>query len=248
MKDPGPNPVELLTHILAATGPAAISSPGVHGLTPILYPAIFFDDCSGTEPYQVSGTGEGFQASYVTEAAFVGLNGLKLQTRETGAAAGDYAAAGIYLPANELPIIRVQFLFARPPTTSTHFYTNLALRPDDTSFTYGSNIEIAWQAPSISYWKKTNAGWSMSAIPGWLLQPDNHAWNHLELAINLATACYHEIKLNGQTLSIPTEPLDPSASADRGPLLFVELRTRAAEAVQANSHFDQILVTAEAAP
>ena len=248
MKDPGPNAVELLKYILAATGPAAISSPGVAGLNPILYPAIFHDDCTGTEPYEVTGTGEGFQASYVTEAAFVGLNGLKIQTRETGAAIADLSTAKIWLPANALPIIRAQFLFARDPNTSTHFYTQLQLRADDESSMWVSQVEIGWQAPSISYWKKVNAAHSMTAIAGWLLQPAYHAWNHLQLAINVATACYHEIKFNGKTLSIPTEPLDATATINRGPLLELQLQTRCGAAEQANSHFDQILVTAEAAP
>ena len=248
MKDPGPNAVELLNYILAATGPAAISSPGVHGLNPILYPAIFFDDCSGTEPYQVTGTGTGFQATYVTEAAFVGLNGLKVQTRETGAAAGDIASAKINLPANALPIIRVQLLFARDPDTDTHFYTALWLQSDNGINSYLAKVEIAWQAPSVSYYKKANGTWAMAAIPGWLVQPDNHSWNHLQLAINLNTLCYHEIKLNGLTHSIPTEPLEPGVTANRGPLLMLTLQTRTGQAVQANTHFDQILVTAEAAP
>lgn len=248
MKDPGPNAVELLDHILKATGPAAISSPGIAGLNPILFPAIFHDDCSGTEPYLVTGTGTGFQASYVTEAAFLGLNGLKVQTRETDAAVGDWCKAIIHLPANKLPIIRAQLLLARDPNASTHFYTHLHLSADDKTTYWLGEVQIAWQAPSVSYLKKTNAGHSMYAIPGWLLQPANHAWNHLELAINVANGCYHQIKLNGQTLSIPTQPLESGATQARGPLLALQLQTRNGAAVQANSHFDQILVTAEAAP
>ena len=248
MKDPGPNAVELLNYILAATGPASISNPGLHGLNPMLYPAIFFDDCSGTEPYEVTGTGEGFQVSYVTEAAFVGLNGLKVQTRDTGAAGGDLATATLNLPANALPIIRVQFLVARDPNTSPNFYTQLQIRADDEVTYYIAQVEIAWQTPSLSYLKKVNAGHSMTPIPGWLLQPAYHAWNHLQLAINVATGCYHEIKFNGKTLSIPTEPMETASPQARGPLLNIDLETRTAAAAQANSHFDQILVTAEAAP
>jgi len=248
MKDPGPYPVELLKAILEAQAPALASSPGIFSLKPILLPAIFYDDCEGTPPYIVTGTGDGYQASYVTEAAFVGLHGLKIQTRETGAAGSDNAAATIHLPANELPIIRLQALFARPETTSTNYYTEFRLRADDETSYFIAQVRIGWQAPSIEYHKKINAGWSYTAITGWYLEPAHHAWNHLQLAINVATGCYLEIKLNGKTHSIPTEPLEPGATQTRGPLLDFQLKTTAIAALQSTTPFAQILVTAEEAP
>jgi len=246
MKDPGPHVVALLTAILDKTCAALPSAAGYLTLKPILHPAIFYDDCEGTEPYIVTGTGDGYQASYVPEAALVGLTGLKVQTREAGAASGDLAQAHIHLPGNALPIIRVQMLIARPPPTSTNYATAIHLSADYGDYLYRSVVEINWQTPSVSYWKKANGFWSMTAIAGWLMEPANHRWHHLQLAINAQTGHYYEIKSDGRTHSIPLEQMEPIATANRGCQLELELRTRTCEAVQANTHFDQILVTAEA--
>jgi len=248
MKDPGPYPVELLKAILDVHGASRISLPGIFSLKPVLFPAIFYDDCEGTEPYTVSGTGDGFQGSYVTEAAFVGLNGLKIQTRETGAAASDYARADLLLPLGPGPVIRLQLMFRRPNTTSADFTTLFMLYTDDEVRRLDASIEAHWNAQRLAYLKKTNAEWTMTQVEQWHLERDNNRWHKLDLAINLLTAQYVHIKLNGKVCAPDPTDLETTGTAGRGRILDFRLKTTAIAAAQAETQFDQILITTEEAP
>jgi len=248
MKDPGPYPVELLKAILEAPGVAGAGAAAVYPQLPMIFPAIFHDDCEGTEPYSVTGTGTGWEAKYAPAAAYVGLNGLDVETRETGAAGSDFCRADLLMPANIKPIIRFQCLLARKPLTSTNFRTNIMLTADDATTLYLAQIQLTWQTPSIAYLKKTNGTWDITVIDTWHPNYQDKGWNHLQFAINVATGCWHEIIMNGLRLSIPTAPLSPGATQTYAPYLKLRLETWALAPTQSSTIYDQILVTAEEAP
>lgn len=248
MKDPGPHPVELLNDITKGSGLRSVSRPGLHSLQPILLPAIFFDDCSGTLPYQNVGTGADWQIAYVTDAPYVGLNGLKVETKPTDPAENDYARAEIQMPANEFPILRFQALVTRAITTSTNFITSIAVTADDGAQGYLAEIQIDWNTPAFSYSKKVNAGFEITPIDDWHPNYQDKGWNHVQLAINMATGSYHEIIMNGKRHSIPTEPMGLVPTTNWAPFIKLWLQTQAVAAAQAATYFDQILVTAEREP
>jgi len=245
MKDPGPHPVALLDDIDRGCGASSISVPGLHSLQPILLPAVFFDDCSGTMHYQVDGTGTDHQVDYATAAAYVGLNGLKIQTKQTTPAINDDAYAQLYMPANELPIVRLQLLMARMSGSSGTPATDVYLFNDNESFYHTAQVHIVWNPPVVSYLKKDNGTWSLNTIDTWKVNYLDEGWNHLELAVNVDRGFYHEIVLNGKRLSIPTQPMEPDTAKAYGRHLQMRLLTTALAAERAAIMFDQILVTAE---
>ncbi len=248
MKDPGPYPVELLKAILEAPGVAGAGAAAVYPQLPMIFPAIFHDNCEGTRPYTVTGTGTGWEARYENAAAYVGLNGLDVETKDATPASSDFCRADLLMPANILPIIRFQCLLARKPATSTNFKTNIMLTADDATTLYLAQIQFDWQTPSIAYLKKSNGTWDITVIGTWQPNYQDKGWNHVQLAINVLTGCYHEIIMNGLRLSIPTELLSPGITQSYAPYLKLRLETWAVANAQASTIYDQILVTAEEAP
>lgn len=247
MKQPGAYPSELLKDIARGSGTASVAAPGLHTQHGNLLPAMFFDDCSGTLAYQTCGTGVGWQVAYLDSAAYVGLFGLKVETKADTPVEYDYARAELQMHAHELGILRFQMLLCRAPETSADFITTIAVFPDDGVQGYLAEIQIDWATPAFSFLKKVNAGFAMTPVPGWLPNYKDNGWNHVQLAVNVAAGHYLELLLNGKRLSIPTEPLGLAPTEPWAPFVKMWLQTRAVAEAQASTYFDQILVTAERA-
>jgi len=247
MKDPGPNPVELLTAILAKTGAAPPSSPGPLALGSIPYPALFADDCSGAFNYQVSVSGDGAEAKYDPAAAFTGSHGILIRTRAAGATIGDWCAITAFLPDSPLPIIRFQLLLSRPTDTSPQTKTRILILQDDTLFSYNPKFEISHQTHRMSCRAKMNAVWTDPYIDDLFIQEDNRQWHHFNFTINKLTHEYGPFACNGRLYPLPALPLEPLATDGRVPRIQFEIRTEAGEALQANTHIDHVLITGEEA-
>lgn len=247
MKDPAPNPVAILTDFLVLHRTQLASSPGLHSLIRIIHPTIFYDDGSGTFSYDATGTGADYTANYVTGAAFTRLNGMQLQTKTTTPAANDLVSAYKYLPLGPGPIVRLQLLFRRASGTSTNFTSAFRMLPDNETNLLTAEVEAHWQSGKLAYHKKTNGAWAMTELADSFLQPDNNQWHKLDVAVNIHTHKWVHIILNGKTLALPALELETAASANHGRILNFILGTLALEAVQAETHLDQILITTEEA-
>lgn len=255
MKDPGPNNLEQLIQanttlaaILAATGAPAPSSPGIFSLYPILHPALFYDNAEGTFQWTVTGTAGEYKASYETSGALVGLKGLVMHTKTDTPAGGDYVKANIYVPGGAGPIVRFQLSFRRDAATSTHFTTQIRFHVNNEANILNAFLEAHWQIARLAYLMKTNGGWAMTEMDDSHLRPGEGQWHTLNVAINIETAKWISIVLNGKSLTIANDALEEGVSTyhDRG--IRFELGTLAIPNEMAGSHFDQLLITTEEAP
>jgi len=254
MKDPGPNTLEQLiaanaklAALAAGGGGASASSPGLYSLKPILHPAIFFDDASGTFNYTINATGEDYTADYDPASAFVGLKGITLKTKATTPAAGDHVWADMPLPLGPGPVFRVQLLMRTPATGSTNTITGISLSADDELNTLTVALEAHWAALKLAYQKKSNGSWAMTEMPDSKLRIDEKQWHTLDFAFNIPTRKWLHIILNGKTLSITADDVQATTSVNRGRFVRLRLINSTPVAEQAVTHLDQILITTEEA-
>jgi len=248
MKAPGPYRVELLKAILDAQPPAIASSPGIFSLHPILHPALFYDNAEGAFQWTVTGTAGEYKASYETSGALVGQKGLVMHTKTETPANNDYVRTSIYVPGGPGPIVRFQLSFRRDAATSTHFSTEFRFSVDNETNKLQAWLEAHWQIMRLAYQMKINAGWTMTEMDDSHLRAGEGQWHNLNVAINIETAKWVSIVLNGKSLTIANDDLEKAVSTyhDRG--IQIQLGTIAVAALMAGSHFDQILITSEEAP
>jgi len=247
MKLPDPNAVALLKSILDAQAAPSITSPGIYSLKPILHPAIFYDDAAGTFNYTLTGTGEDYVGRYDNVPAFVGTNGILLQTRATTPAAMDVVQARKCVPANKLPIISLRALWKYPAAGPTNVRVRFSINHSLGTQYHEAQVQFCAYAPYAQFLKKTNGTWALSDIPGWVVAGGDDRWQDVTLRVNTETGCYVSIEFNGQTYSIPTEPTRLYTGSNIGPTLEIALWLQIIEALQGTAHFAQILLTAEEA-
>jgi hypothetical protein len=207
---------------------------------PILYPALFYDDCNGTLPYSATGDGADYIAAYQTVAPLAGTKQLRLQTRTTGPTTGDAVTIALHTfltPAKLLRLIAHFKTYQSPPHSilyfAFHWYdgTNqhlaiIRLRTDE--------ADVAYYGPAPNY----------TTLSGVTFNPTTGHWHRLDFAINVADALYHRLTFdhniaNMQSIAIPT-----TADATLPHLrLIVTLETT--QNALAYCALDQILLLAE---
>lgn len=247
MKNPAPNPVAILTHLLDLHRSRFASLPGLHSLIRIIHPVLFYDDASGTFQYEVAATGADFVANYVTAAAFIRVNGLQLLTKETTPAADDEVLAQMFLSAGPGPIVRLQCVFRRGAAPSGDFTSTFRLQPDNETHILDATIEAHWSAARLAYLKKTDGAWAMTELADSKIDPVQNSWHKLDFAINTLTEEWAYIKLDGKALAISPLAIEPAASIGRGRIMALTLGTTAVAAAQAETNIDQLLITTEEA-
>lgn len=215
-----------------------ITTPISH--VPILFPAIFYDDCAGTFNYQDSGDGADYAAAYNSAYAYVGEKGIQLRTRTTTPASGDVVSITKSIPLPPTQLLRVQLNFATLVTTrQPNIYVallyydgssvnapELAFTPADSKVYYAASFRSDYTDTGLTY------------------NPVQNNWNHLDFSVNLSAGKYHNLTVNNGIADLSTISVPTSADATAAILkLFLEIETRTASYYYAG--LDQILVTTE---
>lgn len=207
---------------------------------PILYPAIFYDDCSGTYRYQNTGDGADFSSEYLTSAAFIGTNGIQMRTRTTNPAADDYVTLSktLHLPPSKL--IRLQ-LSAMNPLTSPNLHLIASLHWYDGTNVYMCRIRLTMADEKVYYC----SGWApVYTDTGLHWYHEAYAWNRLDISANINEGKFHRLTVNEQTLDMSAISL-PSTASGLTPHLMFQVSVITAANARATAYFDQFLLTGE---
>lgn len=211
---------------------------------PILHPAILYDDASGTFNWLDMGTPADYTADYDPSAAYVGINGIQLNTKQTTPAANDYVRIyrHIWLPPHQL--LRIQLVFNHVDKDisaylrvilhwyqgETHYVAGIRTKADDGEVSYASGITGV-----IATW---------TVLPGVTIPLMDDVWNKLDLSVNWIDAMYQYIHLNDTIVdgtALPVGSLEYAAAKVLS--IYIELETL--QAAQAIARLDQILLTPE---
>ena len=207
---------------------------------PIIWPALFYDDASGTFDYVASGTGADWTAEYSTDTVLLGTKSLKLQTRLTDPASGDIVSLYKHLPVPPRKLARIQLAFCLG-TAATN--GNLWARAfyHDGAKAHKFEIRCIYADESVQYLDHNN---DYLTIPNAFWSKATNVWNSFDLSIHLNPPKYHLLRLNGLTFDL-SALLPYSYSETSTPKFMPGITIRATAAAWTLFYFDQILVTPE---
>jgi len=218
-----------------------------HGFStiPVIHPALYFDDCSGTFTWQATGTGADWTAEYDPIAAHVQVNGLLLKTRQTTPTYPNYTSIyrRLWLPPRG--VLRLQLVFSTLIDLPAR-YLHFAISWNDGVVAHDAGLHFASSTGAVSYITGYSSGdFTWTQIPGWVYSTIEHSWNKLDLSFNLQTNRYHKIELNeyaldGTDIHVHSHPLALAKHVH----LYIRLLNSSAD--QVTAYIDQILLTQEA--
>jgi len=212
---------------------------------PIIHPALFFDDSSGTFNWIPCAEGDDYTAEYDPVAAFVQLNGILLKTKLTTPAINDYVQIERHLWLPPLGILRLQVMFCllsyRP-----YQKIELILIWYDKLSQHAAGLQLMGHTDAVGYLTGYSVpNFSYTTIPYLRLTHGSNLWNKVDLSVNPLTDTYHRIQVNERVLDGSPYPIFVEATAVPQELMLL-IKTTTLEAVQATAYIDQILLTQEA--
>jgi len=205
-----------------------------------LWPVLFQDDCTGTLTYVVSGTGADYSVGYDTGYAYVGLKGIRAQTRATTPTIGDNVIIQKYLWLPPAKLARLRLCYMQYDDTVDHYFylgfywftgsvRNLTLLR-----TNSANRSCAYLDSAGSY----------QTISGATVPRANYVWSYFDLSVNLSTAYYKRAQINDASFDLSAYPAISEANAtERHLRLHLALETQ--EAARAWAGLDEIIITGE---
>lgn len=207
---------------------------------PTLYPALFYDDASGTMNYTLSGDGSDYSVGYNTAAAYVGTNGLRMSTRVTSPASGDEVLAYKHIPQPPTQLARIRLLTKQPTANPHALISFLFYWWDGTNF-YAPEILLDTRDEKVYYATGVRSGYTDSGVTFTEL---NGFWNYLDLCVNLNTHKYGTLRVNNSLADLSSIDIPSSAGAYSGVIRFY-LALQSVSADTCYADFDQIIITAE---
>lgn len=245
MKDPGPNPVELLTAILAATGngvTAAVPGPAVN---PTLWPAMFY--WKGDPQLHMKQTGtNNFSVAIEDddEHALCGHRNIRMITDDSSPAGNDRVEIRKSLPLPTSSLVRLQFAMAFPYTNTNRSY-EIQMEHFDGTDKYTAWWRLACGSPATPQVQYKNSGSVWTVIPGFVFCTGDLYWNKVDITMNIADHTQHNVTVNDQSTDLSHEAFY-SAGVAEPPRVELMIRLIITTAQTHTLYLDHILVTAPA--
>jgi len=169
---------------------------------------LLLDDMEGTDLWTASGNAGDYDVSLDTAAAFFGTKGLNMKSRVTSPASGDYVKALrlIPFPGSDLCVIRFRVCL---PDVSKLDKFRLLVQFFRSSRSRIAGLEYHPNDPDLKY-QDSVAGWTV--LSGYDQAVVDGEWFTMELALDLATAKYIHVELNGIRTDF-TEPFFDNSDA-----------------------------------
>jgi len=196
---------------------------------------LLLDDCDGTCNYEKSGTGADYVVDYNSAAAFIGTNGLRLQTRSTDPAQYDIVSAykKIGLPQSKYLKFRTMCMF---PDVSLVQQLAVRIYTDYLTDVWLGELRFTPNTPVMQY---VNAAAAATAITEMALKVKDNQWFDMELAIDIAAAEYLSARFNGVEKDMSGLGLYDSDDTTYSTIQLT-LEIGSAGAAQATAYFDQL--------
>jgi len=211
---------------------------------PIMHPALFHDDASGTFNYIVDATGAGYIAEYSTTNVHVGQKTIYLRTQPTTPQIGDMVSISklLWLPPEKL--LRLQVIWS-PLSSSVNAYNTFYL-----TWLSGSRQYLAGLRSRTNTGEVWLASGFVGVAPTWTLRDDLHtpilssAWSKLDLSVDWNTGKHHLLHFNEVALDLSDLDTPSQASVDAS-ALFLYIIVETLQTSQASLFVDQLLLTPE---
>jgi len=211
---------------------------------PIMHPALLYDDGNGTWQWNETIFGAGPTFEYDPVAAYVGLNGIHLQTGATAPAEHQLIAIprALWLPPHQRLRLQACFnLLAAAPAATLSFFLNWFTG----EVQYVGGVQVQSDNAAVRYASALAAGTiTWTAIAGWTCQNLDDCWNKLDFSIDLDALTYHRGNLNEQVMDASGIDI-PFDDSILGKVLQVVILLETLAAAQATAYIDQFLLTAE---
>lgn len=244
MKDPGPNPVELLAAILAKTGVAVPPSPGAFPANPTLWPALFY--WKGDLQHHMVEAGDGDYSIGIEDDeghALCGHRNIRMTTRQTDPTATDDVFLTKSLPFPPSGFVRLQLALSCPYTNTGRQYEFWLDHYADPGV-YQARWMLQTGAPFDPFCSYVNSAGTWTTIPGWDWLGKDFHWNTIDICVNLLDHKQQYIRVNHQITDLANEAIYAMGSAEKEHLEFsIHLDNVSAECHTV--YLDHILLTAE---
>ena len=244
MKDPGPNPIELLHALLLKSGPLASGSPGAYGANPLIWPGLFY--WKGDPQHHMAQDGDGDYSIGIEQDeghALAGHRNIQMTTRETTPTSSDkvWLTKSLALPATAF--LRLQLAFGCPYTNTARSY-EFYLDHYDGTYLYTAQWRCTTGAPldPICQYKHPTTGWTV--ITGWTWLADDLHWNTIDICANIAEHKNHALTINHQSTDLSHQAFGAAASTEN-PHLQLQIWLKNLEAAKHTLYLDHILLTPE---
>lgn len=206
----------------------------------IIHPVLFYDDCDGSLLWTASGDGADYAVAYDATQPHVGTNSLKLSTRATTPANGDFAQADkrLWLPPTRYA--RLQLCYRPYSIGHAHTFRVILLWYNGTVLAT-AELRFTTTAESVSYY---NSAAGLTAIDSWKFCAASTMWNHIDMSVDFEKLTYSRIAVNQQVTDLSAQSLFTAADATT-PHLRIYLHLVTLSANQVHIFLDQILLTPE---
>ena len=221
-------------------GQEYIRTVRVSGLIESAGNILLFDDCDVFRNWFTDGTGTDFVVALDTTIIFNGDASMKLQTKATSPAAGDFVEAfrRIYLPASKLVSME---LFWRYSIEADTRFIDFLLKYFDSSNRHEADIRYNVQSAK---WQYLNSAGTFSDIPGGAQSFTQKAWNRLKFTIDFRNNQYLKFTSNDLEVDLTDTPIyNPSDTTK--PQLTTHIRLEAETANRPVMHFDDLMLIEE---
>jgi len=241
MKNPGPNPTELLRS-LALDTPMSRQPSSV--MPQMLWPALHAENFEGAynwKPMTTYCTGTDYVQEAAAEAALTGSFGLNLKTKATTPAALDCVAVYRHASMGPCAFIRYQGALAFvTPNVSARFDIFFFFLDGPIRYKAGMLLYTSGRA---DYLGSDGNGHQLTQL---MTVVTPNSWNKLDIMIDVHAHRYAYVALNAVRLPL-TEPVLEYGTWD-DTSLALDLLLTTLDAAQAQAYVDELLVTPHQAP
>ena len=196
---------------------------------------MLLDNCEGTCNWTKAGTGADPVLDYNSAAAFIGTNGMRIQTRSTSPAQYDVCSATkiIHLPVSGYMKFRAMCNF---PDVSLVQQLSMMLYLYHLTDIWKAELRLTPNTPTMQY---MNAAGGATAIADMALKVADGQWFELEVGVDVTEHEYVAAQFNGIEVALSKIGFyDADDTTFTGANLFLEIGS--AGAAQATAYFDQI--------
>lgn len=198
---------------------------------------LFTDDMESDTPYEISGTGTDYSVVNTTAAKYFGVQGLRLTTKATTPAAGDYVqiAKTVIYPESGKLVVRLRL--GIPDVSKVkefHIYTQVF----NGTRRYDMGVEYEPNVPQFNY---GSSGGLWTNITGYGQTITDGFWSIIEVAVNMVDWMYIYAMLNGIKTDLSDKAMQ-NAAATTERKVQINIKTTAVGAAQSRIDLDSLYV------
>ena len=198
---------------------------------------LLLEDFEGTENWDEEGTGADFEVSHETVAAFFGTNGLRIMTRTTDPADGDYVLGEKWFPPGQSDLVVVRFRWSCPDVSKLEDFRVTVHMADGTN-EYQAGLKFTPNETKLYY---LNSGGTYTEISGYTQGGKDRMWEIVEFQFDMGLHEYLKVLFHGIETDLSDNSIY-SAGADTDVWCKIGLRAEASGAAAAQARIDALYI------